>query len=93
MEPDITARHLEAADQLLMEGGTSKSLDFPGGCKMTIGYGCVSFRKEIDQTAARAKTRLKMRSGRRRKRNSLRERLSLTGKRYVRDMELHRKFS
>ena len=61
LEQDITARHLEAADQLLMEGGTSKSLDFPGGCKMTIGYGCVSFRKEIDQTAARAKTRLKMR--------------------------------
>ena len=39
LDQDITARHLEAADQLLMEGGTSKSLDFPCGYKMAMGYG------------------------------------------------------
>lgn len=61
LDQDITARHLEAADQLLMEGGTSKSLDFPCGYKMAMGYGSVSFGKETPKSAEGPKLRLDLR--------------------------------
>ncbi|MCQ4636168.1 tRNA lysidine(34) synthetase TilS [Anaerovorax odorimutans] len=46
LDQDITERHLAAADQLLLGGETSKTLDFPGGYRMTIGYDEVRFYKE-----------------------------------------------
>lgn len=49
---DITAVHLQAAEQLLTEGKTSRQLDFPGGYGMEIRYGRVYFYKKRSEAEA-----------------------------------------
>ncbi len=50
MVRDLAAAHLEQADRLLEEGRTSASMDFPGGCRMALGYGEVRFyRREQEE--------------------------------------------
>lgn len=49
LSQDITAAHLEAAERLLEEGKTSKTLDFPEGFVMKLQYEKVQFcRKKAE---------------------------------------------
>ncbi len=43
MEQDITATHLEAVDSILNATGESKTVEFPGGYRMSVRYGEAAF--------------------------------------------------
>ena len=62
---DVTLAHLEAADQLVIDGKPSKSVDFPCGYAMTTGYSEVRFYKKGSDMPAERPAHLKITVGER----------------------------